>query len=343
MLTSRQLTILKTIIESYVVEREPIGSKRIANLEEIKASSATVRNEMSVLEELNLLTKTHSSSGRIPSTLGYRYYIDHLMEPKEVDYRQAQLIDTALEGVGNQIGDIFNKTAHVLSEITNYTSIVLGPSSQDIMLTHFQFIPLSNEQILAVIQTDKNTVESLVFKVSTKIDPKDLVKLANIFNEHLVNQNFNKVFHKLKNDIPIIVHKHVREALPVLLPVENILQSLQQDKQYYISGKPNLLDFASSLDMSQVKLLYEWLEEDMDLKPFFNKSDPDIHVKIGNELEDELFNHLSLFTARYNVHELGQGIIAILGPLDMSYSKTYGVLNAMRDQLTNELFQRYLK
>jgi len=343
MLTARQLLILETIIHFYTTDGEAVGSKKIAELTDIGASSATIRNEMSVLEKIHFIQKTHFSSGRIPSLTGYRFYVDHLMQPKRLSSGQLEKISNELSNQVKQIDDIINQSAKILSDLTNYTAIVLGPQAKDSWLTGFRLVTLNENQVMAILQTDKNTVESMVFKTPNQVSASDIQKITRIFNEHLVGDTLIEVYKKLQSDIPLLVNKYANNANDILISIESALNKIQEN-QVRVSGKTNIFDFSENMNVEQIKSLFDLLDnENANLNYLMKYINEDIYIKIGDELNDVLFQDLSLVTANYKVGGFGTGIIAIIGPTSMPYSKTLGVMESFRGELGKAILKYYLE
>jgi len=343
MLTARQLLILETIIHFYTTDEEAVGSKKIAELTNIDASPATIRNEMSVLKKNGFIQKTHFSSGRIPSLIGYRFYVDHLMQPKRLSRAQLEKISNKLSNQVKQVDDIINQSAKILSDLTNYTAIVLGPQAENSRLTGFRLVTLSENQIMAILQTDKNIVESLVFKVSNQVSSSDIQKITRIFNEHLVGDTLIEVYEKLQSNIPLLVNKYASSASNILVSIESALNKIQEN-QVHVSGKTNIFDFSENMNTEQIKSLFDLLDnENANLNYLMKYINKDINIKIGDELNDVLFQNLSLVTANYKVAGFGTGVIAIIGPTSMPYSKTLGAMESFRGELGKAILKYYLE
>lgn len=342
MLTKRQINILDALIRLYTSTGHPIGSKTIMTETAIDASSATIRNELSFLEKLGFIQKTHSSSGRVPSMKGYRYYIDHLVKPQEVAKDKLQIINEVLGNHVKQMDDIMNQSAKLLSDLTSYTAIVLGPKAESSRLTGFRLVALNDNLIMAIVQTDGGLIENKVFRLPKPIDESDLVKVANIFNQHLVGLPLMEVARKLEQDIPFLIRKYASNAMDMYLSLESAFNASAEDR-YHVSGKMNLLDFTEDMDKQQLKSLYSLLDNKGNLNVLIDPIHEDFVVKIGDEFDNELFTNFSLVTAAYQVSGHGRGILAVLGPTSMSYDETFGVLDVFRKQLTHTLLNYYLE
>ncbi|GEK90888.1 heat-inducible transcriptional repressor HrcA [Alkalibacterium kapii] len=342
MLTKRQLIILDALIRLNTSTGNPIGSKTIMNNTAIKASSATIRNELSELEKEGFIQKTHSSSGRIPSLKGYRFYIDHLMRPQAVAQDKMNIISDVLGTHVKQMDDIMHQSAQLLSELTQYTAIVLGPRAETSRLTGFRLLSLNDNHIMAIIQTDKGTIENKVFRVPKTISESDLVKVTNIFNHHLVGQTLIEVAQKLQRDIPLLIKKYASNATEMFLSIESVFKE-STESRHHISGKLNILDFSENMDTKKLKSLYTMLDNSGDLYALVDQISDDFVVKIGEEIDHDLLKEFSLVTTTYNVSNYGKGVIAVLGPTSMAYDETFGVLDVFRKQLTRTLLEYYLE
>lgn len=342
MLTARQIVILESIIHFFTNEGEAVSSQAIANKTSIGASSATIRNEMSVLEKNGFIQKTHLSSGRIPSLKGYRFYIDHLMKPEQLSDESISHISKELSSHFQEIDDLVHQSAQVLSELTNYTAIVLGPKVQESQLTDFRLVMINSHQVMAIMETNNHTIKSIVFRPSHNVSRSEIDKLSHILNQHLVGQLLTQVLTKMQTEIPFIVRRYLGDVGPLLNSIQNSLMQANQN-QLHVSGKNNLFDLTDELSMDQLRELFDLFEnQDYHLSQLFNYSNQGINIRLGNELNDRRFNNLSLITADYSVGGFGNGVIAIIGPTYMPYSKTLGVIEGFRLELTDVLLNYYI-
>ena len=339
MLTERQKLILSLIIQDFTNSGQPVGSKSLME-EGVKASSATIRNDMKALEELGMLEKTHSSSGRIPSISGYRYYVDHLLTPAKVSNQEVAQIRNSLKKDIHEIDDIIQQSAKILSQVTSYTAFSLGPEMKDRTLTGFRIVLLNDRQILAIIVTDKGNVESQVFRVPENVESQDLEKMVHIINDRLVGQPLVSVYQKLRTEIPMILHRYFQSTEGIGRLFDVVLNEAFEDK-VFVSGRMNILNFNSEYDLGHVKSMYSLMRNSEELTQLLLPSDDRIHVRIGAEMGNDLFDHLSMIQANYEISGHGRGTIALLGPTSMPYSKIVGLLEVFQSELTNALDDYY--
>lgn len=339
MLTNRQQDILRLIIQHYTQTGQPVGSKKLME-EGIDASSATIRNEMKTLEDQGLLQKTHSSSGRIPSIEGYRFYVDHLLQPGRVDKQEMQAIRRSFGGEFHEIDEIIQQSANILSQLTSYTALSLGPDVKERKLTGFRIVPLNNRQVIAIIVTDKGNVESQVFGIPASISGEDLEKMVRIINDKLIGESLITVYHRLRTEIPMILHKYFQTTEGILALFDTMLGQAFEEK-VFVGGRMNLLDFEGSNDVNQFKLMYTLMKDPEELNQLLIPENQGIQIRIGNELGNQLFQNMSLIQASYEIDGHGQGTIALLGPTSMQYSRMFGLIDAFRHELALKLADYY--
>src|SRR5690606_32868842 len=186
MLTERQLLILKVTVDDYIQSAQPVGSNQLSKKPEIPFSPATIRNEMADLEGMGFLEKTHTSSGRIPSEKGYRYYVDHLLTPRPLPQQDIVQLRSIFEEKLTETEEVIKRSAMILSELTNYTSILLGPDVRRHIVKKLSIVPLTQDAAVAIIVTDSGHVENRVCSILPGLNPLDIDKMANIINERMV-------------------------------------------------------------------------------------------------------------------------------------------------------------
>jgi heat-inducible transcriptional repressor len=341
LLTKRQLLILKEIVRLYTETGQPVGSKKLLEQLPIHISSATIRNEMVHLEDQGLLEKTHLSSGRIPSLRGYRYYLDHLVEPSSIDANDLAVIETSFDQSYHEIDQIVAQSAKILSSLTNYTAISLGPELKDLKLTGFRLVPLNDDQVMAILVTDNGTVENQIFSIPSGIDGDSLEKIIRIINDQLVGLPLMEVVNKLHHEIPQLLTKYMITPEGFLDIFGGVLKKAAQER-YYVGGKMNLINTSTLKDVDQLKALYSLIDQNQDLGQIIGApADQPIEVRLGDEMTNDLLKNFSVITATYNVSEHGRGMIALLGPTSMPYSRMIGLLDVFRAELAKKITDYY--
>ncbi|MGN1407451.1 heat-inducible transcriptional repressor HrcA [Lactobacillus sp.] len=344
MLTERQELILKTIIQDFTNTHEPVGSKTVMNQLPIKVSSATIRNEMAVLEDKGLIEKTHSSSGRIPSTEGYRYYLDNLVQPLQLPEEMYHEIGYQFDQPFNQVDEIVKEAAKILSDLTDYTAFAEGPEAKDVMITGFRIVPLAPRQVMAILVTSDGGVKNQVYTLPRHISGEEIEQAVRLINDQLVGRNLKDInkdtFAQLSSNN--VVGKNLPEFLELL---ESVIKDAASE-QMYVDGQLNLLNNAENSDLQEIKSLYELINSNhlagelIDLSDNQKEKYP-VHVRLGSELQNDLLKDFSLVTAEYSVGNYGRGTIAILGPRNMPYSEMIGLMEYFRQELARKLLDYY--
>jgi heat-inducible transcriptional repressor len=341
MLTERQKMILGAIVDDYIRSAEPVGSRSISKRGDVGFSPATIRNEMSDLEEMGYLEQPHTSAGRIPSQKGYRYYVDHLVQLSYLNGYELESIKTFFAEKIHLTEQIVQQVAIILSNVTNYTSIVLGPEMFKTTLKHLQLIPLSSETAVAIIVTNTGHVENKTVTIPQGLPMSEIERFVNLLNAKLTGVPLLQLRSKLYNEIGSELSKHVSKYEDLIHMVEGILVS-ENDERIYHSGMTNMLIQPEFKDVEKVKTILDLFDETQNLAKLFSKSQSGIHVKIGAENTLEAINNCSLITATYSIEGHSLGTIGILGPTRMEYAKVINLLDYLSKDLA-EIYSKWYK
>ncbi|EEI18882.1 heat-inducible transcriptional repressor HrcA [Lentilactobacillus hilgardii] len=339
-LTDRQKDILKIIIRDYTRTGMPVGSKALASEFPTHVSSATVRNDMAALESKGLITKTHFSSGRVPSMQGYRYYVDNLVQPDPLDDSAEDLIKSSFNIEFNRIDEIIQESAKVLSDLTSYMAVTFNPEpGNNLKLGGFRLVKLDDRQVMAIIVTNTGHVVDKIFRL-TNVSSEQLETIVNIINSELVGKPISQVADKLRIDIPMLMTKYIQTPQGFLKIFGEMLSEAGRDK-VHVDGKLNLLKFAERQNIDRLKPLYNLLDTEDTVQKIINPDSHDVQVRIGSELRNDLLKDYSIITGTYDLNEYGHGVIAVIGPTRMPYSKIIGIVGALREELTKKLLGYY--
>jgi heat-inducible transcriptional repressor len=340
MLTERQLLILQAIIDEFIRNAQPVGSRTLAKKGEIALSSATIRNEMADLEELGYLEKTHSSSGRVPSEKGYRYYVDHLLPPQRLTQEEILKIKSIFAEKIYELEKIVQKSAQILSDLTNYTSIVLGPAFRENKLKRLQIVPINTETAVAIIVTDTGHVENRVVTFPNTIDASDIEKMVNILNDRLVGVPLVDLKNKMYKEVANLLKVHIKNY-DILLKALASTIDLKGSEKVYFGGKTNMLSQPEFHDIQKIRSLLTMIEQEKEFYNLLRTNKDGITVKIGRENQVRAMENCSLITATYSIGSEKLGTIAILGPTRMEYSRVITLLKYMTNDLSNALTELY--
>lgn len=324
MLSERQRKLLKLIVEEYIKSAAPVGSSGLC--EELNCSSATIRNEMAYLEEIGFLEKTHTSSGRVPSEEGYRYYVDNLMKPKEMTGEDVLKLQRIFDNKQLVLSDVITKSMEIISEITNCTSVVLGTSSSDNKLKQVQVVPLDNQKIVAIVITDKGHVEHKELNVGDNVLPSEVKKVVELINKLLVGTPLDEVSSKLEFEIKPIIGNYVKSHEALYQAFYNAFNEFSYKSHMHMSGRTKLLDYQEFDNVSKVKdILNKFDNTDMVKK--IEADDNNINVYIGHE--NNFDDDVSVIKTRYDASG-EEGTIAIVGPKRMDYERVVALLDFIK-------------
>ena len=326
----RKKALLKEIVENYVKTVKPVGSNSLCK--KLKCSSATIRNEMAVLENMGYIEKNHISSGRIPSELGYKYYVEHLMEPKDLTGEDMLKLQTIFSNHELKVSDAVTRCLEIISDLTNYTSVVLGRSSSDNLLRQLNIIALDNQKIVAIVCTDKGIVENKEFSLPEDIDAVEIVKIGEMVNKMLVGTPINKVAEKLEFEIKPIIAKRVKDYETVYnIFYDAFNDFLLHNTNIHVSGRVNLLKEPEYDNTTSIKRIASKLEDDA-FKQMVNDTPggDDLQIYIGKDSKFD--DNVTVIKKKYKSNG-EEGTIAIIGPKRMEYERVVSLLNYMVDRI----------
>jgi len=339
MLTERQLLILQVIIDDFIESAHPVGSRAIYKKDEISLSAATIRNVMADLEELGYLEKTHSSSGRVPSEKGYRYYVDNVIG-SSMGKGNLSIMRDLVRDEFIDFEKLVQKSAEVLSDLTNYTSIILGPEIFETKLKQLQIVPLTNHSAVAILVTDSGHVEHRSFTVPAEISASDLEKIVNILNDRLHGISLARLPEVITKEVLSLMQMYVHDFEKSFQYLKSAFFQ-EQPVKLYIGGKTKLLTQPEFNDINKIRAFYQMMENEDQVVNLLKAPQHGIKVTIGNENEIEEIKDFSLITASYQFGSEQKGTIALLGPTRMEYRKVITLLNALSNEMTDALYLWY--
>jgi len=331
-MNERQSELLKIIVENYIDSFKPVSSNSLVDT--FKCSSATIRNDMALLENLGYIEKEHTSSGRIPSEAGYKYYVDHLMKPKELTGEDVLKLQTILSNNNLVISDAINKCMEIISDITHYTSVVIGPSVEDNTLQQISIIPLDSEEkrVVAILVTNTGVVENKQVNIPDNINLKELIKTSELINRLLVGTPLTKVNERLELDIKPRIKDIIERYEEVCHFFSSTFYDFAEDKgksDVFFSGKMNMLNMPEYQESDKLKEMISKLEN-TDLVKKIKTDNDDIEVFIGEESEFD--PDVTIIKTHYSVGN-DEGTLAIIGPKRMEYNKVVTLLNYIKEYI----------
>ena len=326
MLDDRKKKVLQAIVEEYINTAEPVSSNALTNNYGLKYSSATIRNEMADLEKKGYLDKTHTSSGRIPSEKGYRYYVDELMKDDDISLEEIKYISSKLETKVNEIEELTKIAANTISEVTHYTTLSIGPIIEEI-----KFVPLGQRMIMAVILTESGLVKETIIKFDEDITEKQVETVNYMFNQKLKG----KPLETIKGPLEDYLFDEMTYSVNVIKPIiEQIKKVIEEDSKIYLEGTNKSFDLPEFNSLEVAKNFVNVLDTKELMQDMLNSGfAQDINVYIGNENEKDELKDFSIVTFKHKVGNKDLGTIGIIGPKRMDYSKVISVMKYISKKL----------
>ena len=334
MLNERKRKVLQAIIEEYINTAEPVSSGALMEKYDLNCSSATIRNEMADLEKQGFLDKVHTSSGRIPSAKGYRFYVDELMQDDRISVEEIKYISDKLETKVHEIEDLTKITATTISEITHYTTVTIGPRANEQIIQEIKFVLLSPRMILAIIITDTGMVKETIIKFDEDIADKQVETLNYIFNNKLKGEPIEKINKPLEDFLVEEMKDSVKVIKPIIVQIKKVLF---EDEKIYLEGAKRELDLPEFNSLEVAKNFVNILDTKELMADMLNSGiAEDINIYIGEENEKDELKDFSVVTFKHKVSNKDMGTIGIIGPKRMDYSKVISVMKYISKKLNEK-------
>ncbi|HCX03517.1 MAG TPA: heat-inducible transcription repressor HrcA [Clostridiales bacterium] len=344
-LNKRKVDILKAIIHSYIDEGEAIGSRTLSKKYDLGISSATIRNEMSDLEDLGYLIKPHTSAGRVPSDKAYRLYVDNILVNKNKSKYYKQIKKILQEEI-NEMDMFLRNSSRILAQLTKYTSLIIAPQFKKSKLKHVQLVPVSNSKVLIVMIMQNNIVKNVILNLRTPIPENQLNKISNLLNEKLTGLRLDMIDLSMKNRIKEEIYsirnkydQRIDDLMKVLISSLN-----EYDKvDVYSDGLNNMLNFPEYNDTEKIREFLSFVEDkDNIVKLLLKNSDEDLDITIGHENIFDEIRKCSLITATYKFNGITVGKLGVIGPTRMDYKTAIPIVRALSYNI-NEIIEKNFK
>ena len=328
MITRRQKEMLKLIVEEYIKSAKPVSSNHICKA--LKCSSATVRNEMVRLEELGLLEKNHFASGRIPSEEGYKYYVDNLMAPKDMTGEDMLKLQTIFRNNSLDLNDTIRRSIEIVSEITNYTAVVLGNASSENRLKKVEVVPIDDNKILSIVITDKGIVQHKTLYLPEVVSNAEIMKTVELINKLVIGTPINEISEKLEYEVIPIIKDYVNQYEVLYITFYDAFHEFTSNKtDAYFGGRTNMLKQPEFNNIDKVKEILGKFEDAGSILKM-QERDNGINVYVGSETE--LSSDVSVIKTKYCI-DGEEGTIAIIGPKRMEYDRVVALLDYIKNNL----------
>ncbi|MDX1699844.1 MAG: heat-inducible transcriptional repressor HrcA, partial [Melioribacteraceae bacterium] len=342
-LTEREKSILRYVIHQFILTANPVGSRNLSKKYDIGFSPATVRNIMSDLEESGFLGHPHTSAGRVPTDLGYRIYVNSLMETPHLTQNEVNFIESHFEQLNAETNEILKITSNILSKLTSQLAYVSYPKLGNATLEKIQLVPVSNSRLLVVISIKSGMIRTITLEVETGIARDNIVTVQRLLNERLTGLTFTEIKKTISDRVKSISDKDLKPIIRVFLEsVEDIFNDVKTNEDSIITGTKNLLNQPEFSDPKNISSIIELIEDKdiiihvMDEK--INKNSDEVSITIGSESNEEKLNDYSIVVKEYKVGQIA-GSIGIIGPKRMTYSHEIASVIQMAEILS-KIFSR---
>lgn len=323
MLTERQTNILRAIIEEFIETAEPVGSKTLVEKYGLPYSSATIRNEMAVLEEEGLIEKTHTSSGRVPSSKGYRYYAENLLEDK-LDENLALTIRDSFNVRTLNTEEVIRLSCDVLSKMTNLTSMVLGPEAQTQHLKHIKLFPVDEKSAIAVIITDTGHTENRMFQFDQAVSVKDIETTTEILNDRLSGTPICDVVEKMESIRPILAAAVEKHEILFRAFVESFIKFASDN--IYFSGKENMLYQPEFADIEKLKSMMSMLENSSAFRQI-EEGEGTLMLRKNDKSQLVWRDDIAIVSSKLRIKDNEEAQLMLVGPNRMDYERIVSMMD----------------
>lgn len=327
-MNDRKDDILRLIIEHYIKNVKPVSSSSLCEI--LNCSSATIRNDMAMLEDMGYLEKEHISSGRIPSEKGYRYYVDNLMKPKEITGEDMLKLQTIFSNNQLELSDVITKSMQIVSQMTNYASVVLGDTSTTNFLTKIEIVPIDSEKFVSVIITDTGYVEhkTMIKPVDVHID--EVRKTVDLINKLIIGTRLDLISEKLEFEIKPIISNYVMKSEILYDTFYNAFKDFSVKNNVFFTGKNNIIKQPEFNNVEKIRHLMDKFEDNNNFTTNIIEDNGEVKIYIGNE--NSLDEDVTIIKTKYET-EYESGVIAIVGPKRMEYDRIVMMLDYIKSNI----------
>ena len=339
-LDERKIIILKTIIKNYLETGEPVGSRTISKFSGLNLSSATIRNEMSDLEEMGYIIQPHTSAGRIPSDKGYRFYVDSIME--DSDRRVSEATGLMVQRV-DKLEMLLKQLVKLLAVDTNYAALISGPSLSNNKIKYLQLSRPSERKLLLILVLDGNIIKNEVIDIEEDLDQETILNLSILINNYISGLSLKDISPRMITSLMLQSAGHEETVKAIIDSVEDMIETDMDSREIFTSGATNIFKYPELSDVDKASKLISAFEEKEGLKELVEEVsnlnvDQDtqgggLQVYLGGEGPIKNMQDCSLVTANYELGDGMRGVIGVIGPKRMDYEKVLGTMQTLISQL----------
>jgi len=336
MLDERSRTLLKALVEHYIADGQPVGSRALSKFSGLDLSPATIRNVMADLEEAGFVASPHTSAGRIPTARGYRLFVDSLLTVQPLEARQRGAMEEALQG--RPSNQIIASASQLLSSLTHFAGVVIAPRRASSRIRQIEFLSLSEKRILLIIVTTDGDVQNRILNTEMAYTPAELVSAANYLTQNFAGLDFEQIRHRLNSEIQQL-RENIKPLMAQALDAGDAALA-ENASPYVISGERNLLDVEElSSNMKRLRELFDLFEQRSSLMRLLDVSNraEGVQIFIGGESGIASLDECSVITAPYAVDGQVVGSVGVIGPTRMAYERVIPIVDITARLLSSAL------
>jgi heat-inducible transcriptional repressor len=339
MLSERAQSLLKVLVERYIADGQPVGSRSLSRFSALELSPATIRNVMADLEEMGFVTSPHTSAGRVPTPKGYRLFVDTLLTVRPMEEVERQQLEESL--MPDDPHRVVTAASQILSDLTHFAGIVVAPRRRAVMLRHVEFFGLSERRVLLIIVASDGEVQNRVLVTDRSYSPSQLTEAANYINQHYSGLDFDQLRQKVRGEL-IDLNRDISGLMEAAIQTGGEALRHPPADNVVISGGRNLLEIDElSGDMPRLRRLFELFERKAQLLDILEQSERADGVKIfiGGESQLVPLDECSIVTAPYEVDGQVVGTVGVIGPTRMAYERVIPIVDVTARLVSSALSQ----
>ena len=336
---NRAQYLLKLLIQKYISEGMPIGSRTLSKDSNLDLSPATIRHVMSDLETMGLISSPHTSAGRIPTSLGYRMFVDTLVRYKEPEEFDIEGIQSELIKKSDNTNQLVSKVSGILSRITSLAGVVSVPKKRQVTLRQIEFLPLSDNRILAILILNNSEVQNRIINTKDSYSIEDLQRAANYINDNYASTELNKIREFLIHDLEKTRETMNRAMIDIISVAQSAMEGTNEKKDFVLAGEHNLMDFAELSNVETLKQLFDAFSKKQMMIDLLDRSinASGVQIFIGSESGYEIFDDCSIVTSPYKVDHHQIGVLGVIGPTRMEYDRVVPIVDLTAKLLSSAL------
>jgi heat-inducible transcriptional repressor len=338
-INQRAQELLTRLVQKYISEGQPIGSRVLAENLSVSLSSATIRNVMAELENLGYLHSPHTSAGRVPTAQGYRFYVNSLLASQAFEDLPLKSLQKQLQQNRQAGHNLVQSVSSLLSELTHMAGIITLPKQDQAVLRQVEFLPLSDQRVLVILVFNEHEVQNRIIHTQRAYTQQELVRVANYLNQQYAGTEFATIRQQLLQDMQQD-RQHIEKMMEAIVEVADAtFSSSVQDDDFILAGQKNLLDLAGQGDVSGLRDLFDAFAEKREILDLLDQClhASGVQIYIGEESGHAVFGECSVVTAPYQVEGMVAGVLGVIGPTRMPYQKVIPVVDITAKLLSSVL------